>query len=145
MKKCLEVMRRGVYDMTVYVITSGEYSDYGIVTVFTSKEKAEIYCATKNGSASYDKCRIEEYETDIEQIESNLTPKMVWSARVTEKGQNCNLYSSHLSFKEINHVEQWHDGAFYVVATLDKDLSIEEVEKIIHDRLAKWKAEREGL
>lgn len=34
--------------MKVYVITSGEYSDYGIRAVALSREKAELICAMLN-------------------------------------------------------------------------------------------------
>ena len=42
----------------VYVITSGSYSDYGIVTVFSTKELAEQYIALQPADTD---CRIEEY------------------------------------------------------------------------------------
>ena len=52
--------------MKVYVITSGEYSDYGIQTVALSREKAELICATLNSpKRDYsDAATIEEYDTD---------------------------------------------------------------------------------
>ena len=46
--------------MKVYVITSGEYSDYGIDAVFTDKALAEEY-ADRNPSR-----RIETYEANKE-------------------------------------------------------------------------------
>lgn len=49
---------------TVYVVTSGSYSDYSINAVFSTREKAEryidLFCA-KNG---YDEAGIEEWELD---------------------------------------------------------------------------------
>jgi hypothetical protein len=46
-----------------YVLTSGDYSDYSIVAVFDSKEKAEQYkAAHEHGEA----IKIEEYETNPE-------------------------------------------------------------------------------
>ena len=42
----------------VYVVTSGEYSDYGIDSIFSNKEAAEKHCATWDGS------NIEEYELE---------------------------------------------------------------------------------
>lgn len=43
----------------VYVVTSGEYSDYSIEAVFTIREKAETF----SKHISYDPC-VEEYELD---------------------------------------------------------------------------------
>ena len=31
--------------MTVFVVTSGEYSDFHISAIFSDKEQAELYCA----------------------------------------------------------------------------------------------------
>lgn len=55
----------------IYVVTSGEYSDYGIRAIFTTREKAEAYVAWKNGPEDEDvwdgsEYRIEEYEEDSE-------------------------------------------------------------------------------
>lgn len=51
---------------TVYVVTSGKYSDYGIEAVFLDKEKAEQYVEIANVGEydPYDESRIEEYESD---------------------------------------------------------------------------------
>lgn len=47
--------------MKIYVVTSGEYSSYGIEQVFLDKKKAEIYCAAHNTDYTY--YEVEEYET----------------------------------------------------------------------------------
>lgn len=46
---------------TIYVVTQGEYSDYGIVGVFSSKEMAEEVAVLENND-SWQDARIEEYE-----------------------------------------------------------------------------------
>lgn len=46
----------------VYIVTSGEYSDYGIECVFSSRQKAEKYIKECD---AYPPCRIEEYELDV--------------------------------------------------------------------------------
>lgn len=46
----------------VYIVTSGEYSDYGIECVFSSRQKAEEYIKECD---AYPLCRIEEYELDV--------------------------------------------------------------------------------
>jgi len=47
--------------MKIYVITKGEYSDYGIVAVAIDKDKAEELRIAYSG---LDEAMIEEYETD---------------------------------------------------------------------------------
>ena len=42
----------------IYVVTAGEYSDYGICAVFSMREQAEKYCACGHGEY------VEEYELD---------------------------------------------------------------------------------
>lgn len=52
--------------MKVYVITSGEYSDYGIAYVTLNREDAYKYVALKNRHNAYYEydCRVEEFDTD---------------------------------------------------------------------------------
>ena len=49
--------------MTIYIATSGSYSDYHVDAVFTDKRQAEFYCAEHN-------CWLEEYESDEVRIET---------------------------------------------------------------------------
>ena len=50
--------------MTIlYVVTSGEYSDYKIESIFSTKEKAEKFCSLFPEDA-FQKPDIEEYELD---------------------------------------------------------------------------------
>lgn len=65
--------------MTIYVVTSGEYSDYGIRMIFLRKEDAEKYVALENKAirSSYDECRIEEHEA-VEQLGEAI---VLWTAR----------------------------------------------------------------
>ena len=67
---------------TIYVLTSGEYSDYGIVGVFSDLEKAEA-CARKLGGPGpgypMRECRVEEYTPD-ELVAHEIGP--VWYAGI---------------------------------------------------------------
>ena len=127
--------------MTVYVVTSGEYSDYGISAVFTDKEKAEIYCAAH--SDKYDEnYYIEEYDTEEVEIESSKPPKCKWRMVFDKYGVLSQFgTSSTLTFRELNQIIPGRNRTC-VIATLDKDIPKEKAEKIICDRFAKWKAER---
>lgn len=50
---------------TVYVVTSGEYSAYGINKVFGDLKSAEKYCALENSKRySDERCHIEFYEVN---------------------------------------------------------------------------------
>lgn len=51
--------------MKVYVLTQGEYSDYHIVGIYSTKEKAQELCDAICASYTFwDKPQIEEYELD---------------------------------------------------------------------------------
>lgn len=50
---------------TIYIVTSGCYSDYSIDAVFSTKEKAEAYIVSLNEPKDkYGPSQIEEYELD---------------------------------------------------------------------------------
>lgn len=127
--------------MTVYVVTAGEYSDYGICAVFTDKEKAEIYAAAYTDKRNED-CYVEEYDTEEVEIESSKPPKRKWRMFFDKYGVLSQLgTSSTLTFREVNQITPGRNRTL-VIATLDKDIPKEKAEKIICDRFAKWKAER---
>ena len=69
--------------MKVYVITKGEYSDYGICGVAIDKDKAEIL--RKFYSDRYDEAEIEEYDTEEEEIPNDL--RTVYRFQINEKGE----------------------------------------------------------
>lgn len=50
--------------MKVYVVTQGEYSDYGIVAIFSTREQAELKCAILPD----DNNQISEWEVDAENL-----------------------------------------------------------------------------
>ena len=54
--------------MTVYIVTSGEYSDYGIDAIFSTYDKAEKFIALKNDEKNsylwHEEYNIEEYAVD---------------------------------------------------------------------------------
>lgn len=57
--------------MTVYIVTSGEYSDYGICAVFTSQEQAELYISTMP-DLDREEYFVEKYETDKAHFEGKV-------------------------------------------------------------------------
>jgi len=97
---------------TVYVVTSGTYSDYGVNAIFSSKQKAQAYIDTVNnkteGWQQLDEPRIEEWLMDI--------PKKQWlSTRVRMDGEN----------EEIGFITWDYNGnLLWGVATTDKRKAI---------------------
>lgn len=48
----------------VFVVTSGQYSDYGVDAIFTTKELAENFINAFKSDSSYDEKNIEEWDLD---------------------------------------------------------------------------------
>lgn len=130
--------------MKVYIVTSGEYSDYGIRRVFTDKERAELYCAMHE--SDYDAPEVEEWDADDVEIDSSKPYMRRWVASVSPSGE-MNYITSACTFNETNAVikVRSYNGSWYykVFATLIKDKTEDEAKKIIFDRLAAWKYEQE--
>ena len=136
--------------MKVYVITSGEYSDYCVNTVALTREKAEQICAMLNGSNGYrsDTAMFEEYDTDEIQCESNEDVEFCYEAMFDYKTLR-NVYWSEpfysFASNEINRMPASNADPIVISATFPKDMPQEKVRKIMYDRVAKWKAEKECL
>lgn len=118
----------------VYIVTEGEYSDYGIEAVFSTKEKANEY-VQQHGSD----CRIEEYDIDQEvkreskiwRIAINLENNEVLSVKpefgfLPKDDGRCSVYDT---FNDEKHME------FYVDAE-----SMDKAKRIACERLVAIKS-----
>lgn len=136
--------------MKVYAITSGEYSDYYINAVALTRENAEQICAMLNSPKRHysDVATIEEYDTDEIQCGVNEDVGLCYEAKFNYKTLE-NIYwgKPFYSFarNEIKRGLLDHRYEILIAATFPKDMPQEKARKIMKDRVAKWKAEREGL
>lgn len=143
----------------VYIVTCGEYSDYSIHSVFSSREAAEKCCATWEQGGLWDAPRIEEYELEdgsnikIERIYKAIVFDMCYVYYRDEIRVDFDMAYGIKPFEEkINRKEKTRirDGEtielYYGTLPVNKTVETEaEAEKIVFDRLAKWKAEQMGL
>lgn len=137
----------------VYLITAGEYSDYGVVAVCSTREKAEHFCEVlnRNGGVYGDQAEIEEYPIDSIPIDDLDIP--VWC--VCFKGPPFYVYNVMKRDRggalDINKLNPYrvHDystssgGSDYAVDVMAE--TEEEAIKKASDYLAKYRAEKEGL
>ena len=127
--------------MKIYVVTSGEYSDYGICAVFTDKEKAKLFCALREDW--FEPPRIEEYDTsDDIPAEAKRVVKLcrVCIGIFSSSGTVTTFYG----FERENSVEE--DWATYTVVFETKnDISDDVAIKIARDMVAEYKAKKEGI
>lgn len=129
--------------MKVYVITSGEYSDYKINAVAIDPDRAELL--RKLYSSGFHEARIEEYDTeaDTEKISRKITP--IWLIRINAPGDIRDVrqrWNFDEGFQNHFYFPYWENGGFYAdVCHEDRDVAI----KIALDTRAKMLAEKFGL
>lgn len=140
--------------MKIYVITSGEYSDYGIVAVFTDFEKAKLFCAAHNLQErySYD-YYIETYDTDDYNIESNIKVYSAFKFRACHVKYSDDaeilidsdiLYSAKPISENIEF--NWESYCFAKgTIPFEGNISEDQMRKIVYDKIAVAKAERNLL
>lgn len=133
----------------VYIVTSGEYSDYGIDEVFDNREDAEKYvCLHKRNIL--DDLRIEEYDICKNAELDNV--KVYYGITFILRDNENNYFKIIYDNKpvEVNIEENDCFGQKECYGTLplsnrnvfnDKDA----VEKFVYDAVAKFKAEEAGI
>jgi len=103
----------------VYIVTTGEYSDYGIVNVFSTKELAKNYVRAVYGIGEAD---IEEYYVDKypKQIDKNLKH---WSIEMLKNGNAGRCWvSDNYEEDDIHyHVSNLFDTEYLYVYCWAKD------------------------
>ncbi len=137
--------------MKVYVVTAGEYSDYHIEAVYSTREKAELYVATHEGE-------IEEYDIDEPVMEGKAYYGVYakFFADIDGKGK-CDINKAWLCYtnpvydtKEIKpYIESYvgercsTPGRYWnvYVPTSKSKMAADERIKVVSDFWAKYKAE----
>ena len=119
----------------IYIVTSGEYSDYSIEAVFSTVALAEYYIQ-QNGT----ECRIEEYNLDEEIVKENKLWKVFFNLKN-------NKFDSATAEKLNNNLKNDTCGVFEVLSQkyigfyVDSD-SMDKAVKIAYERFVAIKANR---
>ena len=139
--------------MTIYIVTAGEYSDYGILAAFLDKTKAEQFVERYNRGVNYDsdKAEIEEYEEGVpfdfsthDVYEVRFFDPILAKDRAPEiKKLDLNRAYGLQDIPRVVMSRAIYSSCMYIVtvAATNKNHAF----KIACDALAKWKAEKEGL
>ena len=133
----------------VYVITSGEYSDYRINRIFLDRDLAEAYCAVHHHDE--DRPQIEVWEiSDESDIKVDTVYKALWFLQTIPRYRpnqpvirwkmEYNTSPFELKIDEIQDIEL--SGYIPVNKTI---IGEEEAIKIISDTVAKYKSEKLSL
>ena len=137
----------------VYMVTSGEYSDYHVCGIFSTLEKAEQYAAAQDtgvGENSWDRHYIEAVEVDDCEIECKTMYRAInfW---LGEKNYSWEMNYGTKPFELLCIEERLGCGGYIGTIPVERtytdgngdDDSV--VVKIIRDHVAQWKAEQAGL
>ena len=129
--------------MKVYVVTVGEYSDYHIQGVFTSRKKADKFVGIFNRCHDYDEARTEEYDTAVKVIGFTFSV-----SKYLETGE---LYAYTLSGEYDDAVtlsdglvRGEYIGPVKLVTHVVTD-SLEKAKKIALDRFTAYEAREAGI
>ena len=126
--------------MKVYVLTRGEYSDYHIIGVYSTREKAQEVCDVMCGNGTiYDAPQIEEYELD------ELSPSMGYMGVRYAPEDNSIHYCGFNFWKGDDRIISYaNPPEFVCYLPYSPRLSDPNVLlKAAQDRYMKWKAEQE--
>ena len=131
--------------MTLYVLTSGTYSDYGIEGIYSTREQAERY---KRLFPRGDYADIEEWETDkppVTCVDENVE---VWEIRMY-KGEkayiNETAYSGKCLVGGCNFTVLGNRDSYRLCISKEVAKSKEHALKIFYDKVALFKANKEGI
>lgn len=117
----------------VYVITQGEYSDYGIVAVTLDEKQAETLRIIN--SREYEPCNIEIYDTDDYKVEISEDYRPWYKVHILN-GEVIGIRSFNENPNQKFQRIKEYDDFFICVRAKDE----EQAKKIAFDKLAQWKA-----
>lgn len=138
--------------MKVFLITSGEYSDYCVNAVSLDEEDAERKCAILNTTKTGEFCEIEVFDTDDLVVDTKeevrkkfslcvetITGDIRWFTEECLTFENC----SDIRYRDLFIHKRGYVTHIEATATLPKCISQDKAKKILLDRIAKFKAERQ--
>ena len=115
----------------VYIVTSGEYSDYSIEAVFSQKADAEAFLLLNIGDWR-DSTEVEEWELDPE-LTDIREGKPRWFVRMTPQGECAEVYRwTHVPDDVGPDI---HGNYYWSVRAKDEQGAI----KVAHDKWSGWR------
>lgn len=136
--------------MKVYLITSGEYSDYHVDAVSLNEQEADRICATLNNNRPLDMfCEVEEYDTDDIKVITQEEIKTRFRMCVEYKdGEERWFNEMGIVSENLNNISvKRYAGSdkIEITATLPRGTTEDKARKIMLDRIAEFKAQRANI
>lgn len=126
---------------TVYAITTGSYSDYRVERIFETRKDAEAFVTSMGGEGKWDPLQIEEF--DFHPAGSLPTVYTEYAVRCWPDRDDEIQESSERTTDKPRHTPYEHHDRHVYFACIGPDR--ERCLKSVSDRVAKWKAEQEGI
>lgn len=131
----------------IYIVTAGEYSDYGIIAATKDKETAERIANEYNKESKYEEAQIEEYYDAIYRRPmtefiihiKNGEITALWAARILETEKECVEYAD----KSVEYKDGYPNGMLWRVDVVAD--SEDHAQKIAKDYVMKKESEEQGL
>ena len=127
--------------MIVYVVTKGEYSDYGICAVTLDKDKADELC--HRFSDSWGDAYIETYDTDDYDSDKGRFYQVKIGKRSLLKVREIGVVGLDERNRVFTDTDRRTHTKYYFVNVKTKDE--EHAKKIGSDLVAKYKAQEQGI
>lgn len=121
---------------TVYLVTSGSYSNYGIEAAFSTRELAQKYIDATSSSDRWDAAEIEEWDLD-DNAEKLIAGFKFYFGRINESGDITELEECHSRYSN-NEVPGFDAANSMYSSMMAKDK--EHARKILGERHAVVKA-----
>lgn len=159
--------------MQVYVVTSGEYSNYGINAIFSTAEKAQEYVNMKEFTDTYESYRINIWEVDKYDETECLNLVLInneiynfdylkWRINwLYDEFDDCVERVIEITTDYINNYFTENGMVFheddimlddeiikfpiYIVKGVIYNPNKDVMKKVVYDSIAKYKAEKEGI
>jgi len=144
-EKAIEIWNT-LHDRTVYVVTSGEYSAYGIEAVFTQEESATSYANLDSSR------RVETYTSDNISVQFNGSQHMFEVTYDISEDKITHMSPTAKAFEREDHVAEYSLVEFvfclvpskHVYESIKKDsVNSKQLLKIARDRFAAYCVEHE--
>ena len=130
--------------MKVYVVTTGEYSDYTIRGIFSTRKAAEDAVAAMEVYPSASCCEpnpIEEYELD----EYKPFEKYLTLHYAPKSGKISGVHYEDWTRPECIMPTSDPDDVYMVLRYSERFTNRDVLEKAVQDKYMKWKAEQEDI
>lgn len=133
---------------TIYIVTAGEYSDYGIIAATKDKATAERIKNKYNRAAQYDRADIEEYDDAISEHEMTIFRVEIKNGEISYSTAATNM--TRAAKEEVRTAKKYDDyqngkpnGTSWIIHVIAKSEGT--ARKIAKDYVMQKEAEAQGI